>query len=95
MAGLYRLTADGGTQLCRPAALHTIADRIREQPDGRRHVRLNTAPQTVATVDVQRSSIAVFTTGIPVPPRRWPTWALELAQHLSLPVIDPLPQEHP
>lgn len=90
MAELFRLTVDGGAQLCRATTLDKVADRIREQPDGRRHVRSTAATHVVATVDMQLGTMALFLHEAAVHDSDWPGWAHILRSSLNLHPSKPL-----
>ena len=98
MTDSFRLTIDGGAQLMRPDALHRVADRILEQPDGRRYVRHTMTPHVVATVDLQLRRFTMSLHGYVVrDDKDWPGWAHELRSRLGLtPAESTHPdQEHP
>lgn len=88
---MYRVTVDGGAQIMRPNSnLRIVADRIREQPDGRRYVRDTMAPHVVACVDMQLRRFVVSLHGYVVHDETtWPSWAHELRSLLRLPTAEP------
>lgn len=81
----FRITIDGGAKLSRDlSSLAHVVAKLREQPDGRRHVRDTNRPHIVATLDLQLQTCAVFIHGVSLPPADWPTWVNELASALHL-----------
>lgn len=89
MPDTYRITVDGGAQLARPTTkLDVVADLIRSQPDGRRHVRLTHAPHCVATIDMQRHTFVVFLHGARLDPHDHPVWATQLSDLLGFPTME-------
>jgi len=84
MTDRYYVTNDAGVQIARTTGLlSTVAEQIRADILGHRHVRCTTGPRLHVTVDMQRHTFVVFLHGARLDPHDWPSWVVQLSTLLG------------
>jgi hypothetical protein len=95
MTDRYYVTNDAGVQIARTTGLlSTVAEQIRADILGRRHVRCTTGPRLHVTVDIQRHTFVVFLHGARLDPHDWPSWVTQLSTLLGFPMQETTRHDH-